>query len=136
MNRVERIKTMIHYYIKDNTKYEVVTRRTVEHPIRNELMTINVTFSDSERSMRYNAIATENELGHCYFELNTAFFTGITEDKKEHIEIKGFDLFINNIGESKECAIELSRWYHGELDLDLQEAMNIIVEEGINRMMY
>lgn len=134
MNRVEEFKNKIEKWIKESTDYHIVDKRTVEHPIKKELMTFNIIFAEHERNIRYTVTGFENEAGESCIHLDSVFLTGMQDDIEENRKYGKYELNIKNIGGNKQGIVKLTRWYHNNEALEFGEAMNILIEDGIDRM--
>lgn len=136
MNKVSTLRSIIAFYLSHSPEYEIIEKRIMEHPIRKDLKSFNFTFSDKEKSIRYAAIGCETEDGYCSMELRASFFTGIEEDIEEKKQVDEYLIHIKNYGDGREAQVEATRWFTGEINLDFEEVIKVLVENGVNRLLY
>ncbi|MCX7904759.1 MAG: hypothetical protein N2486_09655 [Caloramator sp.] len=135
MSKLQFIKEKVQREIENNTKYEIQSIKSIEHPLNKTLMSFNIIFSDSEKSIRYSLVGYENEIKEIGILLEASFLTGIEEDLEESKEIDDFKVEIRNFKKGKEALVKLS--FRGNPDkFDFYLALNTLIEEGINKLIY
>jgi|GEM_PF-5728523 len=135
MNKLQIVKENIINEIENNPKYEIQSIKSIEHPLNKTLMSFNIIFSDSEKSIRYSLVGYENEIKEIGILLEASFFTGIEKDIEESKEIDNFKVEIKNFKKGKEALVKLS--FKGNPDkFDFYLALNTLIEEGINKLIY
>jgi hypothetical protein len=134
MNRVEEFKANIEKWIEESADYHIIDRRTIEHPIKKGLMTFNIIFTEHERNLRYTVTGFENEAGESCIHLDSIFLTGMCDEIEENRRYGKYELNIKNIGGNKQGIVKLTRWFHTDEKLDFGECMDILIKDGIDRM--
>lgn len=136
MNNVEKFKEITDKWLEDNKKYVVKERRVINNPVRKGLMTFNTSFSDREKSIEYSVIGFENETGKCGMHIEAMLYTGIDKDIEEETEYKGYALHVRNNGTGKEALVKLTHWIDDMESFNFSTALDAVVEEGIQRLIY
>lgn len=135
MNKLEKVKVEIQEKVDGLERYEIESIKSIEHPIKKDLMSFNIIFSDREKSVRYNVVGFENEKGEVGILFECPILTGIKEDLHIKEKINGFDLEIVNFPKGKEALIKLNCLVKDD-NFDFDMAMDTIIENGINRVIY
>ncbi|KRQ87313.1 hypothetical protein ABG79_00651 [Caloramator mitchellensis] len=135
MNKLQSIKEDIQRKVDGLERYEIESIKSIEHPIKRDLMSFNIVFSDKEKSVRYNVVGYENEKGEVGILIECPILTGIKDDLHIKENVNGFELEIKNFSKGKEALIKLNcKVKDDEFNFDM--AMDTIIEHGINRMIY
>lgn len=141
MNKIQRVKNDIDTWLSEHPRYIISNEKVIQHPIKRELMTFNINFSDIQRKIRYNDIrynitAFENEMGECSMQLDGIFMTGVNEDIYEEKEINGYIITIKNNGNSGEAIVRLDRRIKEDEEINFDKVINILMEQGIDRLIF
>lgn len=135
MDRFLKIKNDIENWIEQNSKYEVLERREVDQSEEGSRL-FSILFTDREKSIRYKTSGFVNRNKECSITMEVALYAGIDEKIEERKKIDGYDIFISNNEKSKEAFIKLVKQLKDDEPYDMQNAVNTIVEYGINRFLY
>lgn len=141
MNKIQQVKNNIDTWFSEHPRYVISNEKTIQHPIRREMMTFNINFSDIQRKIRYNDIrynitAFENEMGECTIQLDGIFFTGNNEDINEERVLDGCTISVKNIGNSGEAMVRLIKRINDGEKLNFDEEMKILMDQGIERLIF
>lgn len=141
MNKIQRVKDDIDAWFLEHPRYVITNESTIQHPIKGELMTFNINYSDIQRKIRYNDIrynitAFENEMGECIIQLDSIFLTGMNEDIDEERMMNGYDISIKNIGKSGEAIVRIDRRIDDGEEISFDNLMDILSEEGVDRLIF
>ena len=134
MNKLQRIKNEIQKKLEGQEQYEIETIKVLEHPIKKELMSFNIIFSDMEKSIRYNVVGFENEKAEVGILLECSILTGIKEDFYRKETVNGFELELLNFAKGKEALVKLNCLVNDDFNFDL--VMDTIIEKGIKSIIY
>lgn len=141
MNKLQNSKSVIDEWFLLHPAFEISSEKFIEHPLKKEMMTFNIVFTDYERKQRnndikYNITAFENEIGECKLIVDALFYTGINEDIDREKEIEGYILSVKNIANSKEALVRVSRIFTEDEMADFSKVMDILTHEGINSLIF
>lgn len=136
MNKVDCLKRAVDNWLLNDPKYLILNEKSIQHPIKKELMTFNIRFSDNERSIGYTITGYENEAGNCGIMVEALLYTGLREDVEASETLDRYKLDIKNIGLSGEAILKLSRVYKEEVEFKPEEILEIITNQGISRLIY
>lgn len=136
MNALEELKETIGCCINESDEYILLDKKIMESKSGGGISSFNIELTDKERSVIYTAVGRKNGYGKLSMELSAVLFTGIEEDICKYEQIGGNKIHIRNNGHGKEAAVTLSiDSLEGE-NINFKEAIDIINEYGINRLVY
>lgn len=141
MNKIQSVKDNIDAWFSEHPRYFISNEKVIQHPLKKELMTFNINFSDIQRKIRYNDIrynitAFENEIGDCIMQLDGILLTGINEDINEEKVVDGYDIYVKNIGNSGEAIVRLNKRIDEDEEVSFDKTINILMEQGIDRLIF
>jgi hypothetical protein len=141
MNKVESLKSQVDNWLLGNSRYVIANETSMEHPEKKGLKTFNTSFSDNERKIRYTDIrytitGYENETGQCAMVVEATLYTGLREDVQFEKNVGRYKLDVKNVGLSAEAILKLSTVYQDEVEFEIEDVLDIIMDHGINNLVY
>jgi hypothetical protein len=136
MTKLNRIKESIEKWVENSEHCEILSKKVIDSLDKKDLMSFNTIFSERERNIKYTVLGFENDAKECCVVLEVAIYTGMEEEINEEKQIKGYNIEIKNMGAGKEALVKLTKWIKENETVDFQEMMDIIVENGISKLVY